>query len=57
MFKQILVPVDGSDYATNAAKKHWNRSKHDSKITLLHVINHFSCLVWALLLCRLLQTI
>ncbi|MGI6422516.1 MAG: universal stress protein [Syntrophomonadaceae bacterium] len=41
MFKQILVPVDGSDYATNAAKKALViAQKHDSKITLLHVINH-----------------
>ncbi|NLO20445.1 MAG: universal stress protein [Syntrophomonadaceae bacterium] len=41
MFKQILVPVDGSDFATNAARKALViAQKHDSKITLLHVVNH-----------------
>ncbi len=41
MFKKILVPVDGSDFATNAAKKALSiAQKHDSKITLLHVVNH-----------------
>lgn len=41
MFKRILVPVDGSDFATNAAKKALViAQKHDSKITLLHVVNH-----------------
>jgi len=41
MFKHILVPVDGSDFSTNAAKKAVIiAQKHGSKITLLHVINH-----------------
>lgn len=41
MFKHILVPVDGSVFSTNAARKAVViAQKHGSDITLLHVINH-----------------
>ncbi len=41
MFKHILVPVDGSKFSTNAARKAVViAQKHSSKITILHVINH-----------------
>jgi len=41
MFKNILVPVDGSQYSTYAAQKAVSiAQKHGSKMTLLHVINH-----------------
>ncbi len=41
MFKHILVPVDGSKFSTNAARKaKIIAQKHGSKITLLHVVNH-----------------
>lgn len=41
MFKKILVPVDGSRFSINAAKKAVSiAQKMGSKITLLHVVNH-----------------
>ncbi|KUG02416.1 universal stress protein uspa [hydrocarbon metagenome] len=41
MFKHILVPVDGSAFSINAARRAVViAQKHGSKITLLHVINH-----------------
>ncbi len=41
MFKHILVPVDGSDFSTNAARKALViAEKHGSKVTLLHVVNN-----------------
>ncbi len=41
MFKNILVPVDGSRYSTNAAiKAVFIAKKYGSKVKLLHVVNH-----------------
>ncbi len=41
MFKNILVPVDGSEYSNNAVKKAVAiAEKHGSNITLLHVISY-----------------
>ncbi len=41
MFKNILVPVDGSHYSANAAiKAVCIAKKYGSKVKLLHVVNH-----------------
>jgi len=41
MFKNILVPVDGSNFSTNAARVAVNiAEKYGSNITLLHVISY-----------------
>jgi len=43
MFKKILVPVDGSDFADLAAQRAvFIAVKHGGMITLLHVINNGS---------------
>ncbi|HCF50883.1 MAG TPA: universal stress protein [Syntrophomonas sp.] len=40
MFKKILVPVDGSDFADLAAQRAvFMAVKHGGRITLLHIIN------------------
>ena len=41
MFKNILVPVDGSDYSLAAAQTAVKMAEtHQSTITLLHIVNH-----------------
>jgi nucleotide-binding universal stress UspA family protein len=41
MFKKILVPVDGSDFAYLAAQRAvFMAAKQGGMVTLLHVINH-----------------
>jgi nucleotide-binding universal stress UspA family protein len=41
MFKRILVPIDGSRFSINAARKAVTMAQiMGSKITLLHVVNH-----------------